>query len=103
MAFSSCGGGVSVWQNKNPTAGFGSGVRKIQLRESEPDRHAAQQQRIKQQIQIQVTIHEATLATGAGGVNSILTRRGAIGRHRASERILRRSWSAAGSQTSRSR
>ena len=44
-------------KNKNPTAGFGSGVWKALVNKSKPDRRAAQQQRLKQQVQIQITIH----------------------------------------------
>lgn len=49
------GDGVSIWQNKNPTAGWQWGS--LKLAKSEPDCHATQQQRAKQQVKIQVAIH----------------------------------------------
>jgi hypothetical protein len=42
---------------QKPHRRFGSGVLEIPFVQSEPDRRAAQQQRVKQQIQIQITIH----------------------------------------------
>jgi hypothetical protein len=45
----SCGSGASVWQNKNPTAGLAMGLINL-VNESEPDRRAAQQQRVQQQV-----------------------------------------------------
>jgi hypothetical protein len=48
----SCGSGASIWQNKNPTAGFGSGGSINLVIESEPNRRAGKQQRVLQQVQI---------------------------------------------------
>ena len=52
-------------KNKNPTAGrqWGSGNFRMQ---SEPGCHATQQQRVQQQIQVQIAIHanNVTIATG---------------------------------------
>jgi hypothetical protein len=47
----------SFGKNKNPTAGLAVGFEKALVNESKPDRRAAQQQRLKQQVQIQITIH----------------------------------------------
>jgi hypothetical protein len=57
MVFVSYGGGVFIWQKQKPHRRFGSGVWKALVNESKPDRRAAQQQRLKQQVQIQITIH----------------------------------------------
>ena len=53
----------------------GSGV-KIRVNESAPDCHAAQQQRIKQQSSIQITIHEVIISRleGGGQIDSLQTR-----------------------------
>ena len=55
----SCGSGASVWQNKNPTAGWQQGSINL-VTQSEPDRRAAQPQRVQQQIQI--AVHASKLA-----------------------------------------
>ena len=47
----------SFGKNKIPTAGLAVGFEKALVNESKPDRHAAQQQRLKQQVQIQLAIH----------------------------------------------
>ena len=47
-------------KNKNPTAGWQWGSINF-VNKSEPDRHATQQQRIKQQIQIQIAVHAIIL------------------------------------------
>jgi len=58
MVFFSYDGGVFIWQKQKPHRRFGSGVWKALVNESKPDRRAAQQQqRLKQQVQIQLTIH----------------------------------------------
>jgi hypothetical protein len=59
----SCGSGASVWQNKNPTAGWQWGSINL-VTQSEPNRHAAQQQRVQQQIQIRITVHVQEDTTG---------------------------------------
>src|SRR5208282_4165103 len=56
----SCGSGASVWQNKNPTADWQWGSINP-VTQSEPDRRAAQQQRVQQEVQIQVSIHKGTI------------------------------------------
>jgi len=66
LAFS-CGSGVSVWQNKNPTAGWQWGSLNP-VNESEPDRRAAQQQRVQQQVQIQIAIHSDNVTIASGCV-----------------------------------
>ena len=40
----------SFGKNKNPTAGLAVGFEKALVNESKPDRRAAQQQRLKQQV-----------------------------------------------------
>jgi hypothetical protein len=57
MVFFSYGGGVFIWQKQKTHRRVGSGVWKARVNESKPDRRAAQQQRLKQQVQIQITIH----------------------------------------------
>jgi hypothetical protein len=60
MVLVSYGGGVFIWQKQKPHRRFGSGVWKALVNESKPDRRGAQQQRLKQQVQIQLTIHGVT-------------------------------------------
>lgn len=72
---------------------MGSGVQEIQFNESEPDRRAAKQQRVQQQIQIQVTIHAGTLAGGGRRVNlkfGLCTCCGSWGAHNARAVALQR-------------
>jgi hypothetical protein len=45
-----------VVKTKNPTAGLAVGFKKSRM-QSEPNRRASQPQRVKQQVQIQITIH----------------------------------------------
>jgi len=54
MTLCGYGDGVSIWQNKNPTAGWQWGPTNPG-NESEPNRHAGK--RAKQQVQIQIAIH----------------------------------------------
>jgi hypothetical protein len=42
--------------------------------QSEPDRRAAQPQRVKQQVQIQIAIHKRNVASVSGRVKWFLTR-----------------------------
>jgi len=56
-----------VVKNKNPTAGWQWGPIKL-VNQSEPDRRAAQQQRVQQQIQIQIAIHSRKLTIRPGRV-----------------------------------
>jgi hypothetical protein len=53
--------------NKNPTAGWQWGSINL-VNESEPYRRAAQQQRVWQQIQIQIAIHDYNVAITSGHV-----------------------------------
>jgi hypothetical protein len=69
MALISCGGGVFVWQNKNPTAGWQWGSRN--LVQSEPDRRAGKQRAGKQKVQIQMTVHGGKVVKGRGRVKRI--------------------------------
>jgi hypothetical protein len=52
-----------LWQRRfglakqKPHRRFSDGVLEILVMQSEPDRHAAQQQRVQQQVQIQIAIH----------------------------------------------
>jgi hypothetical protein len=56
-----------LWQwrfrlaKQKPHRRFGDGVLKILVMQSEPNRHAAQQQRVQQQIQIQIAIHQGKI------------------------------------------
>jgi hypothetical protein len=70
MVFFSYGGGVFIWQKQKPHRRFGSGVWKALVNESKPDRRAAQQ-RLKQQVQIQITIHTVLIGYFAGLVKFI--------------------------------
>jgi hypothetical protein len=83
MFFFSCGGSVSVWQNKNPTAGWQWGLIKL-VNESEPDRRAAQPQRVQQpvlrsntaeggQVKIQMATHGCKITTPPRRVKLIFT------------------------------
>jgi hypothetical protein len=77
MTFFSCGGGVSIWQNKNPTGGWQWGSVNL-VNESEPDCRATQQQHIRQQ-QIQVATHARNIAGGSTRVKLIFLIE--VGRH----------------------
>jgi hypothetical protein len=52
-----------LWQwrfhfaKQKPHRRFGDGVLEILVMQSEPDRHAAQQQRVQQQVQTRIAIH----------------------------------------------
>jgi hypothetical protein len=61
MFVSGYGVGVFIWQNKNPTAGLGSGVPE-NFAPSEPNRRASRQERVEEQVQIQIQIHGQNLA-----------------------------------------
>jgi hypothetical protein len=58
-------------QKQKPHRRFGSGVWKALVNESKPDRRAAQQQRLKQQVQIQFAIHTVLIGHFAVGVNPL--------------------------------
>src|SRR5208282_6618401 len=58
-----------VVKNKNPTAVWRWGSINL-VNESEPDRRAAQQQRVRQQIQIQIAIHVVKIAVWIRPVKS---------------------------------
>jgi hypothetical protein len=60
-----------VVKNKNPTAIWQWGSINL-VNESEPDRRAAQQQRVQQQAQIQITIHDCKVAITSGHVKWFL-------------------------------
>ena len=63
----------SFGKTKNPTAGWQWGSINP-VTESEPDCRAAQQQRVQQQVQIQITIHVDRLATVTGRVKWFFAR-----------------------------
>jgi hypothetical protein len=54
-------------KNKNPTAVWQWGSINL-VNESEPDRRAAQQQHVQQQVQIQIAIHDDNVAITSGHV-----------------------------------
>jgi hypothetical protein len=58
---------MTIVKNKNPTAVWQWGSLNL-VNESEPYRRAAQQQRVQQQIQIQIAIHAHNVATTCGRV-----------------------------------
>jgi hypothetical protein len=62
-----------VVKNKNPTAVWQWGSENF-VNESEPDRRAAQPQRVKQQIQIQITVHAGKVTIVSNRVKWFLTR-----------------------------
>jgi hypothetical protein len=62
---------LPVFKTRNPTAGLAMGFDKF-LAESKPNRRAAQQQHVKQQVQIQTAIHNFKLTSQTQPVNPFL-------------------------------
>jgi hypothetical protein len=58
---------AATGQNKNPTAVWQWGSINL-VNESEPYRRAAQQQRVQQQVQSQITLHAHNVTTACGRV-----------------------------------
>src|ERR1041384_4660879 len=68
MAVSRFAAASRSWKTKPPPP-LGSGVQEIRLCRSEPNCRAPQQQRTRQQLKVQKTIHALHLSTFVAGVN----------------------------------
>ena len=62
---------ITIAINKNPTAVWQWGSINL-VNESEPNRRAAQPQRVQQQVQIQIAIHDDNVAITSGHVKWFL-------------------------------